>query len=59
MDLTKRENKLIGNLSKNELKLFNKVCYKVSPRRWEIDLKHYNETYSIEDALTVIDCQFR
>ena len=55
--LTKKEQSIINAMSKDVRELFNKNFFKVSPRMWVCDLKHYDETYSIDDCIAIIECQ--
>lgn len=58
VELTKVEVKLLNGLSKKERRFFDEHFGKISPRRWTTDLKHYGETYSIQDALVICKAYF-
>lgn len=55
-NLTKKEKEILSNLTEGQKAFFDKNFFKVSPRMWESDLKHYDETYSIDDSIVICEC---
>ena len=55
-NLTKKETEILLNLTNEQKEFFDKYFFKVSARMWSTDLKHYDETYSIDDAIVICEC---
>jgi hypothetical protein len=54
-NLTKKEQDILDNLSVEKREFFDKYFGKVSARMWVTNLKHYDETYKIDDAIVICE----
>jgi hypothetical protein len=48
------ETKIIESMSIKDKLFFNENFYKVSPKRYATNLKHYVETYSIYEVKAIV-----
>jgi hypothetical protein len=54
-DLTKKEKKIISSLSSSQQEYFDDHFWKISKRMWRSTLKHYVETYSVDDCIVICE----
>jgi hypothetical protein len=55
LELTKKEVAILANLSAEKKAFFDDNFGKVSKRMWATNLKHYDETYKIDDAIVICE----
>jgi hypothetical protein len=54
-NLTQKEHTILDNLSVEKREFFDEHFGKVSDRMWVTDLRHYDETYKIDDAIVICE----
>ena len=55
IELCAKEKRIITSLPKEKKDFFDKYFAKVSKRRWIAYLKHYDETYNINDVIVICE----
>lgn len=55
IELTKIETKILNGLTDSKRIFFDTYFGKISARKWVSNLKHYDETYSINEVLVICD----
>jgi len=54
-ELTKKEKKILESLSTERRVFFDEKFGKVTKRMWATGLKHYDNTYKIDDAICICE----